>query len=133
MVWLLSSFALSFLFLLLFNFSFLIIFKFFALITLFYFIFFFLSFFLPLLLSHVADRVLVLPRDIRPLPLRWESQVQDIGPPETSQLQVISNSESSPRDLHLNTKTQLHSTTSKLQCCTPYAKQLATQEHNPTH
>ena len=39
----------------------------------------------------------------------------------------------SPRDLHLNAKTQLHSPTSKLQCRTPYAKQLARQEHKPTH
>ena len=39
----------------------------------------------------------------------------------------------SPRDLNLNAKTQLHSTTSKVQCWTPYAKQLARQEHNPTH
>ena len=66
-------------------------------------------------------------------PLRWESRVQDIGPAEASWLHIISNDESSPRDLHLNTKTQLHSTTSKLQCWTPYAKQLARQEHNPTH
>ena len=41
---------------------------------------------------------------------------------------VISNGESSPRDLHLNAKTQLHSMTSKLQCWTPFAKQLARQE-----
>ena len=59
--------------------------------------------------------------------------IQDTGPPETSRLHVISNGKSSPRDLHLNNKTQLHSTTSKLQCWTPYAKQLARQEHNPTH
>ena len=39
----------------------------------------------------------------------------------------------SPRDLHLNAKTQLHSTTSKLHCWTPYAKQLARQEHSPIH
>ena len=39
----------------------------------------------------------------------------------------------SPRDLHLNTKTQLHSTTSKVQRWTQYAKQLARQEHNPIH
>ena len=39
----------------------------------------------------------------------------------------------SPRDLHLNTKTQLHSTTSKLHCWAPYSKQLARQEHSPTH
>ena len=37
------------------------------------------------------------------------------------------------RDLHLNIKTQLHLTTSKLQCWTPYAKQLARQEHSPIH
>ena len=39
----------------------------------------------------------------------------------------------SPKDLHLNAKTQLHSTTSKLQCWTPHAKQQARQEHSPTH
>ena len=83
--------------------------------------------------ERVADRVLVLRVGVRSEPLRWESRVQDIGPPETSQPHVISNGESSPRDLHLNTKTQLHSTTSKLQCWTPYAKQLARQEHNHTH
>ena len=75
-------------------------------------LFYFLSFFLPFLLSRVADRVLVLQPGVRPVPLRWESQVQDIGPPETSLLHVISNGKSSLRDLHLNIKTQLHSTTS---------------------
>ena len=93
----------------------------------------FLSFFhfLPFFLSCVAHRLLVLQLGVRPEPLRWESRVQDIGPPETSQAHVISNSESSPRDLCFNAKTQLHSTTSKLQCWTPHAKQLARQEHNP--
>nr|XP_058911627.1 mirror-image polydactyly gene 1 protein isoform X3 [Kogia breviceps] len=67
----------------------------------------------------VADRVLVLQPGVRPVPLIWESQVKDIGPPETSRLHIISNSKSSPRDLHLNYKTQLPSTTSKLQCWTP--------------
>ena len=81
--------------------------------------------------SYVADRVIVLWSDVRPVPLRWESQVQDIGPPETSRIRVISNGESSPRDLHLNAKTQLHSTTSKLQCWTPYAKQLANRNTTP--
>ena len=38
-----------------------------------------------------------------------------------------------PRDLHLNAKTQLHSMPSKLQCWSPYAKQLPRQEHSPTH
>ena len=93
----------------------------------------FISFFLPFLLSHGIDRVLVLWPGVRHLPLRWESRVQDIGLPESSWLHVISNGKSSPRDLHLNAKTQLHSTTSKLQCWTPYAKKLARQEHNPTH
>ena len=68
-------------------------------------------FFLPFLLSCVVDRVLVLWPGVRPEPLRWESQVQDTGPPETSWPHAISNSESSPRDLHLKDKTQLHSTT----------------------
>ena len=63
----------------------------------------------------------------------WESQAQDTGPPETSQPHVISNGKSPPTDLHLNAKTQLHSTTSKVQCWTSYAKQLARQEHNPIH
>ena len=83
--------------------------------------------------SRVANRIMVLQLGVRPEPLRWESRVQDTGPPETSWLHVISNGQSSPRDLRLNDKTQLHSTTSKLQCWTPYAKQLARQEHNPTH
>ena len=83
--------------------------------------------------GRVTDRVLVLWPVVKPVPLRWESRVQDIGSPETSQLHVISHGESSPRDLHLNAKTQLHSTTSKLQFWTPYAKQLARQEHNTTH
>ena len=77
--------------------------------------------------GHVADRILVLWPGVKPVPLRWESRVQDIGPPETSRLHIISNGRSSPRDLHLNTKTQLHSTTSRLQCWIPYVKQLARQ------
>ena len=82
---------------------------------------------------HVADRVLVLRLVVRPEPLRWESCVQDIGPPETSWPLVTSISKSSPRDLHLNAKTQLHSMTSNFWCWTPHAKQLARQEYNPTH
>ena len=85
------------------------------------------------LICRVADRVMVLRPGVRPEPQRWESRVQDTGPPETSQPHGISFSESSPRDLRLNDKTQLHPTTSKLQCWTPHAKQLARQEHNPTH
>ena len=80
----------------------------------------------------MPDRVLVPQPDVSPVPLRWERRVQDIGPPETSQLHVISNGKSSPKDLHLNDNTQLHSTTSKLQCWTPYAKttrKTGTQPH----
>ena len=83
--------------------------------------------------SCVADTVLVLWLGVRADPLRWEIQVQDIGPPETSWPHIISIIESSPRDLCLHTKNQLHSITSKLQCWTPHAKQLPRQEHNPTH
>ena len=46
---------------------------------------------------------------------------------------VISISKSSPRDLCLNAKAQLHSMTSKLQCWKSHAKQLVRQEHNTTH
>ena len=67
-------------------------------------------------MSCVADRVLVLWLGVRLEPLRWESRVQDIGPPETSQPHVISIGKSSLRDPCLNAKTQLHSTISKLQC-----------------
>ena len=92
---------------------------------------FFLS--LPFLLSRVADRALLLWPGVRPELLRWESRVQDIRTPETSRPHVISIGESSPRDLHLSAKTQLHPMASKLQCWAPHAKQLARQEHNPTH
>ena len=128
LVWLLSSFFLSFFLLLLFSFN---IFFYFNYFILFFFLSFF--FFLPFLRSRVADRVLVLWPGVRSEPLRWESQVQDTGPTETSQPHIISNGKSSPRDVHVKAKTQLHSTTSKLQCWTPYAKQPARQEHKITH
>ena len=104
---------------------FLIFFYFLFLITLFY-LFSILPSFLPsflsfsFLLRRVADRVFMLRPGLRSVPLRWESRVQDTSPPETSRLHIISNGERSPRDLHLNTKTQLYSMTSKLQCWTPY-------------
>ena len=75
LVWLLSSFFLSFFYI--FIFLFLIFISYFNNI---YFILFFFLFFLPFILSHVDDRVLVLQWGIRAVPLRWESQVQDIGP-----------------------------------------------------
>ena len=95
---------------------------FFKLLTFFMLIIFFLSFLLPFLLSGVADRIFVLWPGVRPEPLRWEGQVQDIGPPETSWPHVISICESSPRDLHLNAKTQLHPTARKLLSWMPHAK-----------
>ena len=59
--------------------------------TLFYFILFLFLFlfFLPFILSCVDERHLVLQPGIRAVPLRWESQLQDTGPQETSQLHVI--------------------------------------------
>ena len=90
-------------------------------------------FFLPFLQSCVADMVFVLQPGVRYVPLRWERRVQNIGAPKTSQLHIISNGKSYPRDLHLKAKTQLYSTTSKLQCWIPYAKQLARQENKPAH
>ena len=96
---------------------------FFILISLFNFIYFsFFLFFLPFLLSQVAEKVLVLRPGVRPEPLKLERLVQDIGPPQTSQHHVISIGGSSPRFLHLNAKTQIHSMTSTLQCWTPHAK-----------
>ena len=79
------------------------------------------------------ERLLVLQPGVSAVPLRWESQVQDTGPQETSKLHVISNGENLPETTILNAKAQLHSMTSKRQCWTPNAKQLARQEHNPIH
>ena len=81
---------------------------------------------------RVADRVVVLWPGVRPEPPRWENQVQDIGPPETSRSHVISVGKSSPRDLHLSAKTQLHPMASKLQLgWTPYqtTSKTGTQPH----
>ena len=60
-----------------------------------YFFFFFL-FFLPFILSCVEERFLVLQPGIRAVPQRWESQLQDTGPQDTSQLHVIPNDENLP-------------------------------------
>ena len=85
------------------NFIFLIIIFYFNNFILSYFILFyfilFLSFFLyflPFILSCADERLLVLQPGIRAVPLRWENQLQDTGPQETSQLHVISNSENLP-------------------------------------
>ena len=82
LVWLLSSFLKLFLY--------------FNNFLKFIYLFFFFLFVLAFLLSCVADRVLVLQPGVRPEPLRWESWVQDIGPPETSRPHVISIGKSFP-------------------------------------
>ena len=47
--------------------------------------------FLPFILSHVDERLLVLQPGVSAVPLTWESQLQDTGPQETSQLHIIAN------------------------------------------
>ena len=64
---------------------------------LFYLLFSFFLFFLPFILSCVEDRLLVLQPGIRAVPLMWETQVQDTGPQETSQLHIISNGKYLPQ------------------------------------
>ena len=124
--WLLSSFFLFLNYFFIFNNIFFYFYNF-------YFIFLSFFFLSPFSSEPCGWQGLSAPAKVRPEPLRWESRAQDIGPPETSQPHVISNGERSPRDLHLNAKTQLDSKTSKLQCWTHQTKQLARQKHNPTH
>ena len=95
LVWLLSSFFISVFFLnnfFIFYFNHFILFYF----ILFYLLLSFSLFFLPYILNRVNDRLLVLQPGVRAVPLRWESQDQDTGPQETSQLHVISNGKSLP-------------------------------------
>ena len=113
---------------------------FFILITLFYFILlyfilpsFFLSFFPPFYTELCEGQALG-------APARHQGCASEVGEPSsghwsTRDLSAPHNIkwQKSPRDLHLNAKTQLHSTTSKLQCWKPYAKQLARQKGNPIH
>ena len=100
-----------------------------------HFLSFFLSFFffLSFLPHRVACKVSLFWSGLEPEPLKWEIQVQNAGSPENSKPQVILIGESSSRGLHLNTKTRVHPMASNLQCWMPHAKQLAGQEHNPTH
>ena len=93
----------------------------------------FLSFFSPFYSEPCAGQDLG-------APARCQGCATEVGEPSsghwsTRDLPAPRNikQQKSPRDLHLNAKTQLHSTTSKLQCWIPYAKQLARQEHNPIH
>ena len=94
---------------------------------------FFLSFFSPFYSELCGGQALG-------APARHQGCATDVGEPSsghwsTRDLPAPRNIKwrKSPRDLRLNAKTQLHSMTSKLQCRTPYAKQLARQEHNPIH
>ena len=103
---------------------------------LFYFILF-LSFFLSIFSLFYSE-----PCGWKALdaPARHQGCASEVGEPtsghwSTRDLPAPRNTkqQKSLRDLHLNINTQLHSTTSKLQCWTPYAKQLARQEHSPIH
>ena len=98
LVWLFSSFFLPYFLITEKNFfnNYSLFFILITFILVYFIIFFFLSFFLPFILSRVDDRLLVLQPGIKTVPLTWESQGQDIGPPETSQLYVISNGENFP-------------------------------------
>ena len=100
---------------------------------LFIFLFLFLFLLSPFSSEPCGWQGLGAPTGCQVEPPRWEGRVQDTGPPETSWPHVISISESSPGDLPLNTKTQLHPMASKLQGWTSHAKQLARQEHNTTN
>ena len=73
-------------------------------------------------------------------PARHQGCATEVGEPRSGHcckrdLPVPHNikRQKSLRDLHLNAKMQLHSMTSKIQCRTRYAKQLARQEHNSIH
>ena len=131
------GFCLSFFFFLLFKIVFLIIILYFNNFILFYFILFYFTFLLSIFSPFYSE-----PCGWKALgtPARHQGCASEAGDPSsgpwsTRHLAAPHNTKrwKSPRDLHLNTKTQLHSTTSKLQCWTPYAKQLARQEHSPIH
>ena len=66
--------------------------------TLFYFVLFLscLLFFLPFILSHVDERLWVLQSVVSVVPMKWESQLQNTSPKETSQFHVISNGDNLP-------------------------------------
>ena len=131
LVWLLSSF----LFLITFLFFYFNNFYCFILIILFLFIlfYFFSFFFSPFFSEPCGWQGLGAPAWCQ----AWASEMGELssGHWTTRDLQtpVMSISESCPRDLHLNAKTQLHPTASNIQCWMPQAKQIARQEHNPTH
>ena len=87
-----------------------------------FFLSFFLSFFLPFILSHVDDSLGALAVDQacaceEGAPSSEYGSTRDLPAPRNIKWRKF------PRDVHLKSKTQLHSMTSKLQCWTPYAKQ----------
>ena len=57
-------------------------------------------------LSHMAYEVLLLQLGVEPEPPRWETRVQDLGPPENSQLHETLIVSALPKASHLNTKTK---------------------------
>ena len=131
LVWLLSSFFFLNYFLIFNNF-----FKFFILIILFfsYFIFFFLSFsFSPFSSEPCGWQCLGAPAGCQacasevgePSSGHWSTR--DLLAPRNIKWWKLS------QKFYLKYKIQLYSTTSKLQCWTPDAIQIARQEHNPTH
>ena len=85
--------------------------------------------FLPFILSHVEDRLLVLQPGVRAVPLRWESQVQDTGPQETSQLHAISNGENLPE---ISISMSIFSCTQRPASYSA-GHPMPRQEHNPIH
>ena len=83
------------------------------------------------LLCWETCEILVLQYRVRPEPLRWETQVQDFGPPENSWSCGTSIDKSSLKGLQLNSRTKPHPKSRKLQCWNPHAKLLAKQKHSP--
>ena len=103
--------------------------------TLLYFILFlsFFLLFLPSILSRVDESLLVLQPGIRAVPLRWESQLQDTGPQETSQLHVIPNGENLSEISISTPRPSFIQWPASYSAGHPIAKQLARQEHSPIH
>ena len=138
LVWLLSSFFLSFYYfkkilIIIFYFNNLYYFISFRFI-LFYFMFFILSFFFSLYYSDSCGW-----QSLGALPTH-QGCASEVGEPSlvhwtTRDIPTPCNIKrwKSPRNLHLNGKIQLHSTTSKLQCWTPYAKQQARKTGTQPH
>ena len=101
----------------------------FSLSFLFFFVCLFVGFFfyfslLSLFFSFfsVLCGLCMLQPGVRPKPPRWETQIEDVGPPENSWAHEILISKSSPKGLPLSKKTWPHPKTRKLQFWTPHTK-----------